>query len=191
MKPGDEAALKPWQLVALGIVLGLLASAAILLVVTQPAGHPIEILPAPTPAPIVVDVSGEVNAPGIYPLPQNARVADAIEAAGGLRSESDTSRINLAARVKDGDKVWVPKIGDSSVVSLDSSTRSTGILININTASAKEIEALPGIGEVKAGQIVSYRDEHGLFTNIEDLMNIPGIGPELFEKIRFLITLSE
>lgn len=183
--------MKPWQLVALGIVLGLLASAAILLVVTQPTGHPIEILPAPTPAPIVVDVSGEVNAPGIYPLPQNARVADAIEAAGGLRSESDTSRINLAARVKDGDKVWVPKIGDSPVVSLDSSTRSTGILININTASAKEIEALPGIGEVKAGQIVSYRDEHGLFTNIEDIMNIPGIGPELFEKIRFLITLSE
>ncbi|TLN07959.1 hypothetical protein FDZ74_12430 [bacterium] len=183
--------MKPWQLVAFGIMVGLLSSAAILLVIMQPTGQPVEILPAPTPEPIIVDVSGEVFVPGIYTLPQNSRVADAIDIAGGLLANADTSRINLAARIKDGDKVWVPAVGEASTAELDIPTRSNGVLININTASAKEIEALPGIGEVKAAQIISYRDQHGLFTNIEDLLNIPGIGPELLEKIRPSITLSE
>lgn len=183
--------MKPWQLVAFGIMVGLLSSAAILLVIMQPTGQPVEILPAPTPAPIVVDVSGEVVAPGIFTLPQNSRIADAIDAAGGLLKNADASRINLAARIKDGDKVWVPGVGEASIAGADLPTRSNGVLININTASAKEFEALPGIGEVKAAQIVTYRNEHGLFTSFEDLLNIPGIGPELLEKIRPSITLSE
>lgn len=183
--------MKPWQLVAFGIMLGLFSSAAILLVIMQPSGQPVKILPAPTPEPILVDVSGEVSVPGIFTLPKNSRVADAIDIAGGLSPNADTSRINLAARIKDGDKVWVPAIGDASSADLDIPSRSNGVLININTASAKEIEALPGIGEVKAAQIVAYREEHGLFTNFEDLLSIPGIGPELLEKIRPSITLSE
>jgi competence protein ComEA len=84
----------------------------------------------------------------------------------------------------------VPADGQTVVNIPDGSVRSSGFLININAASASEIETLPGIGEVKASQIVTYRDEHGLFMSVEDLLNVPGIGSELLETIRPLITLS-
>lgn len=183
--------MKPWQLLAFGIFLGLLSSALILLVISQPVGEPIQILPAPTLGPIMVDVAGEVLNPGLYTLPAGARVADGISAAGGLLDTANTNQINLAARLADGDKIWVPEVGQTVANIPDTTVRSTGFLININAASASEIETLPGIGEVKAGQIVSYRDEHGLFMSVEDLLNVPGIGPELLETIRPLITLSD
>ena len=183
--------MKSWQLVAFGIVLGLLSSALILLVISRPVGEPIQILPAPTPKPIMVDVAGEVLNPGIYTLPANARVADGIAAAGGLLESANTDQINLAAHLADGDKVWVPAVGQTVVNIPDGSVRSSGFLININAASANEIETLPGIGEVKASQIVAYRNEHGLFMSVEDLLKVPGIGSELLETIRPLITLSD
>lgn len=183
--------MKSWQLVTFGIMVGLLSAAVILLVVSRPTGQPVEILPAPTPSPLVVHVSGEVRNPGVYILPQDSRVAGAVEAAGGLLKNADLSRINLAARVKDGDKIWIPAAGDETGGLSQSPVQASGTVININTASARELETLPGIGEVKAGQIVAYREEHGLFMSLEDLLNIPGIGPELLEKIRPGITLSD
>ncbi len=183
--------MKPWQLVAFGLMLGLLSAALILLVILRPTGQPIEILPAPTPLPLVVDVSGEVLTPGVYTLPQESRVADAVSAAGGLLENADTSMINLAARMKDGDKVWIPSKGAAASSPLEYPSRSSSVAINLNTATAQELETLPGIGEVKANQIVAYREEHGFFLNIEDLLNVPGIGPELLEKIRSEITLSD
>lgn len=183
--------MKPWQWMALGLMLGLLSAAAILLVVTRPSGQPITILPAPTPAPIRVDVSGKVVNPGVYTLPPDSRVVEAIEAAGGLLDTADISMINLAARVEDGDKVWVPETGALEGDLPQIPARSSSVAININSATASELETLPGIGEVKANQIVAYREEHGMFLNIEDLLNVPGIGPELLEKIRSEITLSD
>lgn len=184
--------MKSWQLLAFGILLGLLFAAVILLVIRQPSGQPIEILPAPLPLPLVVDVSGQVLSPGVYSLPPGARVSEAIAAAGGLLDDADPSMINLAARVKDGDKVWIPAEGSLSSIPLPESSRNSSVTtINLNTASAQDLETLPGIGEVKANEIVAYREEHGLYLSIDDLLNVPGIGPELLEKIRPSITLSD
>ena len=104
--------------------------------------------------------------------PAGARVADGISAAGGVLDTANTNQINLAARLADGDKIWVPEVGQTVINIPDTTVRSTGFLININAASASEIETLPGIGEVKAGQIVSYRDEHGPFAVVEDLLEV-------------------
>jgi competence protein ComEA len=183
--------MKSWQLVAFGLMLGLLMTAVIVLIITRQAGQPIEILPAPTPSPLVVHVSGEVQTPGLYTLPAKSRVADAVEAAGGLLASADTAAINLAAWVNDGDKVWIPAVGDDKNGTQQSSAQNGTVIININKASARELETLPGIGEVKAEQIVAYRDEHGLYLNLDELLNVPGIGPELLEKIRSYITLSD
>lgn len=183
--------MKSWQLVALGLMLGLLSAALILLVISRQDGQPIEILPAPTPSPLVVHVSGEVQNPGLYTLSAKARVAEAVEAAGGLLESADTSDINLAARVSDGDKVWIPAVGSQTEGAQTLPARSGSVAINVNTASARELETLPGIGEVKAAQIVTYRDEHGLFLSLDDLLNVPGIGPELLDKIRSYLTLSD
>ncbi|GAP14714.1 competence protein ComEA helix-hairpin-helix repeat region [Longilinea arvoryzae] len=182
--------MKPWQLVAFGLVLGLLAAAIILLVILRPIGQPIAILPAPTLSPIMVDVSGEVLNPGVYTLQPDSRVMEAVAAAGGLLDGADVSRVNLAGRVQDGDKVWIPAKGAAAGETTQLPSRSSNIAINLNTATAQELETLPGIGEVKASQIVAYREEHGLFMNLDDLLNVPGIGPELLEKIRPEITLS-
>ncbi len=183
--------MKSWQLVAFGLMLGLLSAALILLVIMRPGGDAIEILPPPTPSPLIVDVSGGVNTPGLYTLPADARVADAIEAAGGLIANADTSRINLAAWLKDGDKVWVPMMGEEPNTMEELPSRSSSVALNINTATASELETLPGIGEVKAAEIVAYREEHGLFLSLDDLLKVPGIGPELLEKMRPGITLSD
>lgn len=183
--------MKSWQLVAFGLMLGLLSAALILLVITHQDGEPIAILPAPTPSPLVVHISGEVQNPGLYTLPAKARVAEAVEAAGGLLESADTSAINLAARVSDGDKVWIPAVGSQTTDIQTLPARSAGVALNINTASARELETLPGIGEVKAEQIVAYRSEHGLFLSLDDLLNVPGIGTELLEQIRSYITLSD
>jgi len=182
--------MKSWQLVALGVMLGLLSGAVILLIVLKPVGQPIEIIPAPSPSPLLVDVSGEVNQPGLYTLPPNSRVAAAVDAAGGLTEDADLAMINLAALINDGDKVWVPALNAARSESIQLPTRATNSVLNINTASAKELETLPGIGEVKANQIVAFRAQHGLFMSFEDLLNIPGIGTDLLEKIRPYITLS-
>lgn len=183
--------MKSWQLVAFGLMLGLLSAAVILLVITRQDGQAIEILPAPTPSPLVVHVSGEVQNPGLYTLPAKSRVAEAVEAAGGLLQSADTAAINLAAWLNDGDKVWIPALSEEAGTDQSLPSRSVGVALNINTASARELETLPGIGEVKAAQIVAYRDEHGLFLSFEDLLNVPGIGPELLEEIRSYITLSD
>ncbi len=183
--------MKSWQLVAFGLMLGLLSAALILLVVTRPSGDAIAILPAPTPSPLIIHVTGEVKTPGLYSLPADSRVADAIEAAGGLLDRADASRINLAGWLKDGDKVWVPAIGEDTQALEELPSRSSSVALNINTATAGELETLPGIGEVKAAEIVAYREEHGLFLSLDDLLNVPGIGLELLEKMRPGITLSD
>jgi competence protein ComEA len=182
--------MKSWQLVAFGVFLGLLTGAVILLIVMKPTGQPIEIIPAPSPSPLMVDISGEVMNPGLYTLPPNSRVAAVVEAAGGFTENADKASINLAAMLEDGDKVWVPAPGSTRSETLQIPSRTSNLLININTATAKELETLPGIGEVKANQIVAYRTQNGLFLSFDDLLNIPGIGPELLEKIRPNITLS-
>ena len=140
---------------------------------------------------LVVDVAGAVLNPGVYSLPMNSRVIDAINAAGNVLKGADVSDINLARRLKDGEQVYVyaASRGSSSSRSTARSAppRNTGP-IAINRASAKELEALDGIGPVLAGRIIAYRNANGPFVTLEALLEVSGIGPAKFaqfkEKIR-------
>lgn len=138
--------------------------------------------PSPTPVPILVDVAGMVHEPGVYDFVLGDRVIDAIERAGGARKGADLSALNLAAPLADGTQILVPERGASASGAASGTT--AGGLININSADATELEELSGIGEVLAAAIVSYREEHGPFASVEDLMDVSGIGPATLEEIR-------
>jgi len=144
-----------------------------------------------------------VQLPGVYALPQDSRVKDAIEAAGGMTAETDRDAVNLAARLKDGDKLIVPILGAEQTVlsspppdtqpaqrtnSLDAEI--PGEIININTSTADELTVLPGIGPSLAEKIVTYREGHGQFKAIEDIMDVPGIGPAKFDQMKDLIAVE-
>jgi competence protein ComEA len=196
-------------LVVLGLVIGLLAAGGILLAAGRPRGQPIS-LSTPLPAPAIqVHVAGAVANPGIYALPADGRVAEAIQAAGGLSPAADSQAINLAAHLQDGDRLLVPALSPTlppaaaseapsrsgSQIVLPTQT-SPGIIlpdvgkIDINRATQAELESLPGIGPVTAQKIIDYRQTHGPFKDIEEIMDVKGIGPATFEKIKDLITVG-
>lgn len=191
---------KTWWWIGAFIVMGvLLGTGVIFLVSRPPRGEPIELLPAPTPAPITVYVQGGVNQPGLYSLPQQSRVNDAIMAAGGFSNNGDTASLNLAQILKDGDQISVPTLPSPSAnneksgqvtASPADSTNSSPTIININTATIDELDSLPEIGPKTAQAIIDYRNSHGLFTKIDDILGVQGIGPLTFEKIRDLITIG-
>lgn len=144
--------------------------------------------PTATSAPeIVVSISGEVMAPDAYQLPANARVKDLVVAAGGLSRDADAAQINLAQRLSDEQHVHIPKLGSATP---SASAAGEGGKININSASASELEELPGIGEVMAGKIIDYRTAHGAFQKIEDLQLVSGLGKNVYDKIAPLITIG-
>ncbi len=157
-------------------------------IVADPPGDEYEPLePAGT---IVCEIDGAVVSPGVYELPEDARVNDLVEAAGGLAENASTLPLNRAERLADGVKIVVPKKGEESgtVVRLPntgSSVPSTGSgRININTADKAALESLAGIGPVTAQKILDYRRKAGAFRRVEDIMNVSGIGEKTFEKIR-------
>ena len=142
---------------------------------------------------VVVHVDGQVAAPGVYELVEGeARVNDAILAAGGLTEDADISSLNLASKVADGQKIYVPAVGEqqvaaeaSGVVAASGGVASSGDgLININLATVDELQVLSGVGEATAKAIVEDRQNNGQFTCIEDLMRVSDIGEKKFEKIR-------
>lgn len=152
-----------------------------------------------TSAQIYVYVCGEVNCPGVYTVAADTRVYEVIELAGGMTGNAQEDYLNLAEPVEDGQQIIV--ISKDEYESMKSSAGSDGIdadgtdtasdgLININTATAEELTALPGIGDVKAEAIVSYREANGSFTSIEDIMNVDGIKEGSFSKIRDLIKVN-
>ncbi len=146
-------------------------------------------IPAPTAteAPCRVYVSGAVAHADVYALPPGSIAKDAVAAAGGASAEADLAQINLALTVQDGDQVHVPAKGEAAA-----STRSQPIQegkVNINRATAAELETLPGIGAVYAQRIVAYREAHGAFKTIQELAQVEGIGPTTIEKIKALVTL--
>jgi len=193
--------MKTWQSILFGILLGLLFSGALLLIVAPPQGKPIELSPLPTPAPLVVYITGAVAHPGVYTLPRLSRVSNAIDAAGGLTPDADQSSINLAARLIDGEKIAVPKVNqlvmgtsapppqNKQPASTSSSlaTPSVENPLNINTATAEEFDLLPGIGPTRAADIVAYRTQHGSFKTIDGIMQVSGIGQTTFDRIKNLI----
>ena len=158
---------------------------------------------------VIVDVKGAVNAPGVYELTVKNNVIDAVNAAGGLRGDSDTSNINLSKKLRDEmviivytvseiqnmkerENIVCPKVNDACVTKEDEEalleSEESG-LININTATKEELMTLTGVGEAKALAITEYRDKNGNFETIEDIKKVPGIGESLFEKIKDSITI--
>jgi competence protein ComEA len=162
----------------------------------QRAAPPIVIADSSVSQPLTVEVRGAVTTPGVYELPAGSRVQDAVEAAGGLGLTADLSTINLARRVRDGEVIVVaavPTIGATAVVteitgsSADSGPSSTQ-KVNINTATASELESLPGIGKVTAQRIIAFREANGPFHAVDDLVQIQGISTRTVESLRDLIT---
>lgn len=182
--------------IAFGVVIGFLGVGLLLLTTSKPRGEPIKLSPPPTSAPLIIHVTGAVNSPGVYSLPPESRVGEAIDKAGGLTDSADASLINLAKIVEDGSQVWVPYLIEENVPQVDSeivrmeptSSRSSN-LININTATQSELESLSGIGPAYAKAIIQYRLENGPFEKIEEIQEVKGIGPVTFEKIRPFITV--
>lgn len=136
----------------------------------------------------MVDVKGEVHAPGVYELPTDGRVKDAIAMAEGLTDEANELAINFAQKVEDQMVIYVPHEDDDSGLPENTTTgageASGATVININTASEQELMTLSGIGQAKAQQIIQYREENGLFDTPEDLMNVSGIGEKSFETLK-------
>jgi competence protein ComEA len=146
---------------------------------------------SPTGAPILVDVAGWVRRPGVYTFVEGDRVIDAIEAAGGARNGASFSSLNLAAPLADGSQILVPKEAEAAVPvgPTGAPPGAPPALININTATAAELETLSGIGEVIAQAIIDHRTEHGPFTSVDALLDVSGIGDATLEEIRDAVTV--
>ena len=134
---------------------------------------------------VMIDVAGAVVNPGVYSLPLNARVFEAIKAAGGLKKGADASDVNQARILKDGEQIYIYPTSHSFTSSSGSKkpVRKNGPIM-INRASVKEFESLDGIGPVLANRIVAFRKINGPFAAIEDLMKVPGIGSSTFAKFK-------
>jgi len=155
--------------------------------------------PTATAAPIQVHVAGAVRRPGVYTLPPNSRLIQAVEAAGGLNDQADDARVNLADIARDGQQIFIPTINtpappsptpaQAQVAPGDAASRS-GVIedvadaININTASQTELESLPGIGPALAQRIIAYRESNGPFTDPAQIMEVKGIGEASYERIQ-------
>ena len=131
----------------------------------------------------MVDVAGAVINPGVYSLPLNARVFEAIKAAGGLKKGADTSDINQARILRDGEQIYVYPTTTSSGGVARPAMRKNGPVM-INRATVKDFESLDGIGPVLANRIVSYRKINGPFAAVEDLLKVPGIGQSKFAQFK-------
>ncbi len=195
-----------------GVLVGFVLAGALFIVTRLPGGKPVALEPAPTKAPLAVQVLGDVVRPGVYELPDGSRVKDAIDAAGGLIADANTGELNLAAKVEDGPQIQIgsgtagssvtssgpattagtnPGGSPFTVLPTTSPTTSSGNLLDINTATVAQLDALPGISPTVAQNIVNYRNENGPFSTIEDIMNVPGIGPATFDTIKDLITTGD
>lgn len=163
-----------------------------------PSATTVSLAPVPTPTAvqIAIDVIGAVQQPGVYYLPERARVVDAIDAAGGLAPYADRDGINLAALVTDGQQLRVPEIGDATesaaVINDDGALtqNNASSLININTADTQTLEQLSGVGPVTAQAIIEYREANGPFQEIDDLENVSRIGPRTIDKFRDQVTVG-
>jgi len=157
----------------------------------RPAAASTQAATSPEAVRILVDVAGWVRKPGVYEFDEGDRIIDAIEAAGGARSGAALDSLNLAAPLVDGTQVLVPREatgGGGAAPPGVAAPPGASALINVNTASATELEALPGIGEVIAQRIVDYRTQNGPFTSVEQLDDVSGIGEAILAEIRDLVT---
>jgi competence protein ComEA len=188
--------MKSWQNILLGIFVGIILSSAIYLIASPPRGTTVELLPAPTAGPLMIHVDGSVQQPGVYPLSRGSRVQDALLAAGGMTGEANTAAVNLAAPLRDGEKLHIPAQGTPfapRAPAYEEETAQPNLVgpVNLNSASLEALENLPGIGPTRASQIIAYREQNGGFQSIEEIMEVSGIGPASFERLKDWITVSD
>ncbi len=196
-------------ILALAVVLAL-AGGVFLAVTSLPRDNPpvrIVLPDEPAVAEVQVYVTGAVNAPGVYTLFEGARLADAIEAAGGASDRADVQAVNLALRVKDEDYWHIPELRDAALTTSGAVTRAgvaSGVYsvaqyapdphsqpaaarLDINSAQVDALMSLPGIGEVRAHAIVRHREQNGDYASVDDLLGVPGIGPATLDAMRDLV----
>ena len=137
------------------------------------------------PPQLVVDVAGAVRRPGLYHLAPGARVDDAVAAARGMTAHADVTAVNLAAPLADGEQVVVPARG-ATAASPPAAGAPPSAPVDLNTASAEQLDSLPGIGPTTAAKILAYRQEHGAFHSLEELDAVPGIGPSRIDELKGL-----
>lgn len=185
---------------AIMALLNVIALGVLFLYDRRPQPEPLAILTPsrhPTSAAIQVHVAGAVRHPGLYSLPAGSRLHEAIQAAGGLREDADRERVNLADYVRDAQQLYIPRQGitpppgptAASGAGTDLNAVAGQRLVNINIASPEELMTLPGIGAVYAERIVAYRQEHGPFDDIQQIMQINGIGPTTYERLKAYIAV--
>jgi competence protein ComEA len=179
--------MKPRQQTLFGIFIGLIISGVILLVVNPPGKSEMILLPTRKVDLVTVYISGEVKNLGIYSLPSGSRVNDAKLKAGGFTLQANSEAVNLATKLEDEDRISIPAMNSEGSPTSESNQKG---LININTASVEVLDQLPRVGQVKAQTIVDFRTNNGPFLSIDDIMNVPGIGLELFNLIKDQITIN-
>ena len=138
------------------------------------------------PAEVVAHAAGAVAVPGVYRLPGGARVGDLVDAAGGAVEGADLDQVNLAAPLADGERVYVPVEGEVVPVAAGGSPEAAGP-VDLNSATAADLEALPGVGPATAAAILDERERRGRFGSVDDLLDVRGIGPAKLEQLRELV----
>jgi competence protein ComEA len=212
--PGSAVRVAPgrravWSLWAVGLLAALLVVGGTWLGRPQVEPAPVEPAPVASPAAeasaatpsvgvagdsaatVVVSVVGSVARPGLVTLPEGARVADAVAAAGGLLPEADPASVNLAAVVSDGQQVAVGlpgAVADGAAAGGTTAASGSG-RVDLNAATATDLDALPGIGPVLAQRIVEHREQNGPFRTVEQLDDVPGIGPATYAELAELVTV--
>ena len=180
--------------IVVAIVMAVAAAYALTRAIDGRSAPPIVITDADALVPVTVDVRGAVADPGVYQLAPAARAQDAIAAAGGLTSDADLSTVNLARRLRDGEVIVIATLPGSlatppvEYVGNAEESAAGGPRININSASAEELDALPGIGEVMAGRIIAFRESNGPYRSVDDLIHVQGISAKTIERFRDLVT---
>ena len=178
-----------------GVVLVLAARPAPVTITINPPPAPPTLTPTGTPAPLAVYITGAVNIPGIVvTLPAGSRIQDVLAAAGGAASDADLDRIDLAARVSDGDHIHVYQRGEAAQPA-DNAQSSPGNdaaskVVHVNRATLEELETLPGIGPALAQRILDYRSTHGNFTSLESLTAVSGIGEHISQSLSGLVAFD-
>jgi competence protein ComEA len=154
-----------------------------------PAAEPIRVRAGPATRPkVIVDVTGAVRRPGLYRLPDGARIADALERAGGPTRKADLEAVNLAAPVADGQQVLLPrKTATGAVGDTAAAGAAPAGPVSLSSATLEQLDTLPGVGPVTAQKILDYRQQHGAFHSVTELQGVPGIGPAHMAQLKGLV----